>query len=79
MSEATGAQVEVVLVADQFTPPAEDLSCSFGGEAAVPDEQEQTGLEQGLFDRINRSDIAVFLLRKTEESLFFYILSCSQF
>jgi hypothetical protein len=57
---------EVVLVPGQLAPPADDRARSGLGKMA---EQPQTGLEQGFFDRINRSAIGILLLRRTKSSI----------
>jgi hypothetical protein len=65
---------EVVLVADQLTPPAEDLSCSVGGEAAVPDEQGQTGVLRPLAPAASSISPAVSVVAISSGSaLMFYL------
>ena len=62
---------EVVLVADQLTPPAEDLSC---GEAAVPDEQGQTGVVRPLAPAASSISPAVSVVAISSGSaLMFYL------
>jgi hypothetical protein len=72
-----GEQLGIAVAADLLAPLADERARLATGPVAV--EHPPACLEQGLLDRISVSIMAVLFLKRTEVSLFFYNLGCSQF